>query len=249
MKKVIANIPNSITLLNLVSGMMAIVFAVDGQLGWAGLFICIASVFDFADGMAAKLLKAWSETGKQLDSLSDVVSFGVAPGLILYSLLELTLFGKNQIIFELETKWYNWLILFSAFLMPVFAAIRLARFNTDKPGKNYFEGLPTPANALLWASFGLMLEFPEHVQLLKHLFTTRNLLIILVITSVLMVSKLPMFSLKITNMDFQKNWYRFVFFLLGAVLLLLLNVYALALLVGLYILISTIFYLVGYSYN
>jgi len=249
MKKIIAGIPNSITLLNLISGMMAIVFAVDGQLGWAGFFICTASVFDFADGMAAKLLNARSETGKQLDSLADIVSFGVAPGLILYSLLELTLYGKNQIVFELVTKWYNWLIMFSAFLLPVFAAIRLARFNTDEPGRPYFEGLPTPANALLWASFGLMVEFPEHVEFLKHLFTTRNLLIMAGLTSILMVSTLPMFSLKLKSLNLIENWYKFSFFVLGAVLLLIFNVYAIAMLVGLYVLFSTVFYLSGYKFK
>ncbi len=248
MKKIISNIPNSITLLNLLSGMMAIVFAVDGQLGWAGLFICIASVFDFADGMAAKILKAWSETGKQLDSLADMVSFGVAPGFILYSLLELTLFGKNQLVYQLDTKWYNWLVLFSSFLMPDFAAIRLARFNSDQPGRTYFQGLPTPANALLWASLGLMVEFPKYTGFLKLLFTTRNLLLILAFTSLLMVSTLPMFSLKLKNLDFYENWYKYTFFLLGGILVLLLNVYAIALLVGLYILFSIIFYLTGFRY-
>jgi CDP-diacylglycerol--serine O-phosphatidyltransferase len=198
--------------------------------------------------MAAKLLKAWSETGKQLDSLADIVSFGVAPALILYSLLELAMFGKNQLVYELNTKWYNWLILFSAFVMPVSAAIRLARFNSDEPGRNYFQGLPTPANALLWASFGLMVEFPRFIEFLKHLFTIRNLLVILAVTSALMVSTLPMFSLKLKGFNLYENWYKFAFFLLGAVLLLILNVYAIALLVGLYIILSMIFYFTGYKY-
>jgi CDP-diacylglycerol---serine O-phosphatidyltransferase len=248
MNKIIANIPNSITLLNLLSGMMAIVFAIDGQLGWAGLFICIASVFDFLDGMAAKILKAYSETGKQLDSLADIVSFGVAPAFILYSLLELTLFGKNQLIYQLDTKWYNWLILFSAFLLPVFASLRLARFNNDESGRNYFQGLPTPANALLWASFGLMLEFPKYVGFLKHLFTVWNLLVIFSATSILMVSTLPMFSLKLKSLDFYDNWYKYSFFLLSTILLLILNVYAIGLLVGIYIMLSVLFYLIGIRY-
>lgn len=249
MRKLIANIPNFITLLNLFSGTLAIVFAIDGQLGWAGLFICIAAVFDFLDGMAAKLLKATSESGKQLDSLADVVSFGLAPSMILFTLLEFSLFGKNTLIYELDTKWYNWLILFSSFLLPVFASLRLARFNLDDTGRSHFRGLPTPANALIWASFGLMLEFPKYVQFLKHLFTTRSLLLILLATCVLMVSTLPMFSLKLDGINFMANWYKYSFFILGIILLLLFNVYAIALLVSLYVILSIIFYLAGYEYK
>ena len=122
-KSIIKNIPNFITSLNLVSGTLALFFAIDGHLIWAGLFICLAAVFDFLDGFAARLLKAYSEIGKELDSLADVVSFGLAPGAILFTLLEFSLFGKNQPIHEISAQWYEWLILFSAFLLPVFLSL------------------------------------------------------------------------------------------------------------------------------
>ena len=100
LKKIISQIPNFITSLNLVSGAIAIIFAIDGHLVWAAIFICVAALFDFLDGFAARALKAYSEIGKELDSLADVVSFGVAPGAILFTLLEFALFGKNDPIHE-----------------------------------------------------------------------------------------------------------------------------------------------------
>src|SRR5690606_17940358 len=102
------------------------------------------------DGFAARLLKSYSEVGKQLDSLADVVSFGVAPGAILFTLLEFSLFGKNDLIYEISAKWYEWMILFTAFLLPVFGPIRLARFNVNASGEDFFRGLPIPANGLFW---------------------------------------------------------------------------------------------------
>ena len=129
MKILVKQIPNFITSLNLTSGLLATMFAIDGHLIWAGIFICVASVLDFLDGLAARVLNAYTETGKHLDSLSDIVSFGVAPGAILFTLLEFSLFETNLPIHEISGDWSDWMILFSAFLVPVFGAIRLARFN------------------------------------------------------------------------------------------------------------------------
>jgi len=137
MRSILKQIPNFITSLNLISGTLATFFAIDGHLIWAGIFICLASVFDFLDGLAARALTAYSETGKELDSLADMVSFGVAPGAILFTLLEFSLFDTNQPIYEISGQWYEWLILFTAFLIPVFGAIRLARFN-PKPHPRFF---------------------------------------------------------------------------------------------------------------
>ena len=101
MRKIIAQIPNFITCLNIVMGILATFFAIDGHLIWAGIFICVASVLDFLDGFAARILNAYSEVGKQLDSLADIISFGIAPGAILFTLLEFSLFGTNQPIYEI----------------------------------------------------------------------------------------------------------------------------------------------------
>ncbi|MCE4563617.1 CDP-alcohol phosphatidyltransferase family protein [Maribellus sp. CM-23] len=243
MRSIIRQIPNFITLMNLSSGVLATIFAIDGHLIWAGIFICLASVFDFMDGFAARLLKAYSETGKELDSLSDVVSFGVAPGAILFTLLEFSLFGKNQPIYEISANWYQWIILFSALLLPIFGAIRLARFNVLAGDEPFFRGLPIPSNGIFWASLALMLEFPKYHDYFEMIYSTKNLVILGVFMAGMMVINLPMFSLKMKNLKWSDNWYRYVFVLLAVVLLATLNVYGLALTILLYIILNVIFYL------
>lgn len=229
--------------MNLVSGSVAIIFAIDGHLVWAAIFICLAAVFDFLDGFAARALKAYSEIGKEVDSLADVVSFGVAPGAILFTLLEFSLFGKNDPIHEISGKWFEWLILFSAFLLPVFGAIRLARFNTNTSGENFFRGLPIPANGLFWAAMGLMLQLPDYTELLQLVYTTRNLVILGVFMSGMMVLTMPMFSMKPKSLRFAENWYRYLFLGLSALIIIFLNIYGLAFIIFLYILLNAIFYL------
>ena len=236
-------VPNFITSLNIVSGVLAIFFAIDGHLALAGLFILVASLFDFLDGFAARLLHAYSEIGKQLDSLADIVSFGVAPAAILFTMLEFSLFGKNQAIYDIQGNALQWLILASAFLIPVFSALRLAKFNIDPEQSSNFRGLPTPANAILWASFGLVLYFPGHAQLLNLVFSTKNLVSLTFITSFLLVSNIPMFSLKFKNLKWHANWFRY-FFILGAIILgIFLKVYAMPLVIAFYILFCFVLYL------
>lgn len=244
MNKVIKQIPNFITSLNLAAGSMAVIFAIDGHLIWAGIFICVAAVFDFIDGLAARLLKAYSEIGKQLDSLADLVSFGLAPGAILFTLLEFSLFENNRPIHLIAASWDQWIILFSALLMPVLGAIRLAKFNT-LPDEPFFRGLPIPSNGLFWASMGLMLEVPKYPELFQHVFSTRILLLLGLFTSGMMVITLPMFSLKIKNLKWKDNWYRYLFLLVALVLLVTLNVYGLALTILVYIFLNIGFYLAG----
>lgn len=243
LKKIISQIPNFITSLNLVSGSVAIFFAIDGHLVWAAIFICVAALFDFLDGFAARVLKAYSDIGKELDSLADIVSFGVAPGAILFTLLEFSLFGKNEPIHEISGKWFEWLILFSAFLLPVFGAIRLARFNTNTSNENFFRGLPIPANGLFWAAMGLMLQSPKYAEMLPLVYTTKNLVILGIFMSGMMVINMPMFSMKPKSMSFNENWYRYLFLGLSIVLLIVFNIYALAFIIFLYILLNAIFYL------
>lgn len=243
MKSIIRQIPNFITSLNLVSGSLATIFAIDGHLVWAAIFICTAAVFDFLDGFAARLLKAYSEIGKQLDSLADVVSFGVAPGAILFTLLEFSLFGKNDPIYDISAKWYEWLILFSSFLIPVFGAIRLARFNTSTANENFFRGLPIPANGIFWASLGLMLEFPKYYDLLQLIYSTKNLVILGFFMAGMMVITMPMFSLKPNSFGIKENWYRYLFLGLSLVLILVFNFYGLAFVIFLYIFMNLVFYL------
>ncbi|MDD4224755.1 MAG: CDP-alcohol phosphatidyltransferase family protein [Mariniphaga sp.] len=248
MKQIIKHIPNFITSLNLMAGSLAVIFAIDGHLIWAGIFICIAAVFDFLDGMAARLLNAYSETGKQLDSLSDLISFGLAPAAILFTLLEFSLFEINQPVHVIAASWQQWLILFSALLMPVCGAFRLARFNANQSDIPYFRGLPIPANGLFWASLGLMLEIPKHQEIFLMIFSTKNLFLLGIFTSVMMVISLPMFSLKLKNFSFQENWYRYLFLFIAILLFLFFQVYGLAMVIIAYILLNFLFYLLKVKY-
>lgn len=248
MKAIIRQLPNFITSMNLMAGVLATIFAIDGHLIWAGIFICLAAVFDFLDGFAARLLKAYSEIGKELDSLADIVSFGVAPGAILFTLLEFSLFDKNQPVYDISANWYQWLILFSAFLLPVFGAIRLARFNVLSSNEFFFRGLPIPSNGIFWASLGLMLQFPKYHDYFELIYSTKNLLILGIFMSGMMVINLPMFSLKMKNLKWAENWYRYIFIALALALLIGLNVYGLALVILLYILLNIIFYLLKVRY-
>jgi len=243
MKQITSFVPNLLTLLNLASGTIAVVFAIDGDLGKAAIFIFIAAVFDFLDGFAARLLKAYSDIGRELDSLADVVSFGVAPGMIFFTLMELALFGENLPLFRISGSTYEWFMLLCALMIPLFSAYRLAKFNTDTRQTVNFLGLPTPANAILWASFGLMTGFSGNEELLNILFTPGNLLITALVTSLLLVSEIPMFSLKFRGFDFYSNWYRYIFLTVSAGLIIVTGIFAPALIIALYLAFSISFYL------
>lgn len=243
MRRIIGQVPNAITSLNLVSGVAATMFAIDGHLVWAAIFICIAAVLDFLDGFAARLLKAYSEIGKELDSLADVVSFGVAPGAILFTLLEFSIFGKNQPIQDIGGNLQQWAILTSSFLLPVFGAIRLARFNTNTSDENFFRGLPIPANGIFWAAMGLMLQMPKYTQVLQLVYSTRILVFLGIFMAGVMVITMPMFSLKAKSLRFADNWYRYLFVFVTVALIAVLKVYGLALVIFAYILLNAVFYL------
>lgn len=250
MKKIISQIPNFITSLNMVSGLAAVVFAINGQLVWAGTFICLAAVFDFLDGFSARLLKAYSEIGKQLDSLADMVSFGVAPGAILFTLLKFSMFEINRSVYEISANWYEWPVLFSAFLIPVFGAIRLARFNVAPAESTFFRGLPIPANGIFWASLGLMTGNVEYNQVFfGTIFPVKNLVFFGVFISAMMVSNLPMFSLKFKTMGLKDNWFRYLFIVMALGLILFFKFFGLALCIFTYIFLNTLFYFFKVKYK
>lgn len=201
------NVPNAITCLNLFSGCLACVMALqyDNFVG-AFIFIALAAVFDFLDGFAARLLKAQSPIGAQLDSLSDVISFGLAPGLAVYQFM-------NQTIDD--TFFSHTLMPCFAFLIPVFSAIRLAKFNIDTRQTNSFLGLPVPANALFWAST-VVAAFP-YIDCCKIVFAVVAPVLIIVFC-LLMVSEIPMFSLKFKNSSWADNQLPYI--LIAATILL-----------------------------
>ena len=233
-------VPNFITSLNLAAGSMAVFFGIEGELGWAAIFIFAAAVFDFLDGMAARLLNAYSEIGKQLDSLADLISFGLAPAAMLFTMLELAIFKKNEPIFEIEATPMQWVFLYSILMVPIAGAFRLAKFNLDTRQSENFLGLPIPANAIFYASLGLILELGASPAV-NHIILNRfNLITAIVLFSALMISEIPMFSLKFKNLKWQDNQIRFLFIGLCVILGITLKLYALPLIIVSYIVISIV---------
>lgn len=233
-------VPNTITSMNLVSGCLSVFFAVDGQLGWASLFIFAAAIFDFCDGFSARLLKAYSAIGKELDSLADLVSFGLAPAAIVFTMLEYTLFGKNQPIQDIEANWNQWITLFTSLVIPVAGAFRLAKFNTDDRQSEQFLGMPIPANAIFFASLGLILELGTKAAIVPIILNKYTLLASIFACSFLMVSELPMFNLKFKNVRLKENALRYFFLGVTILMLIILQLYALPLIIIWYVLLSII---------
>ncbi len=233
------HIPNFITSLNVLCGSIAVVFILRGALTTGVILIILAAIFDFFDGMSARLLKAYSSVGKELDSLADMVSFGLAPGLIMFKLLEINMFKSHRLPAQLaELTLIQILVLGSAFLIPVFSALRLAKFNVDERQTSSFIGLPTPANALFISSLALIQEHGNIPAIDNFLLNIPVLLVITFLFSYLLVSEIPMFSLKFKNLSFQPNKTRYIFILLSAVLILLIDLYGVAVTILLFILIS-----------
>ncbi|MEI7675298.1 MAG: CDP-diacylglycerol--serine O-phosphatidyltransferase [Bacteroidales bacterium] len=186
------HIPNAITCLNLLSGCVAAIFAFQGDLIVAAWLVYLASLFDFLDGFAARGLKAYSAIGKELDSLADMVSFGFVPALVVYQLIEQSL--------SVDFPFANYLS-FTAFFLAVFSALRLAIFNLDDRQTSSFIGLPTPANGLFWVSIAAWLQFKDLLSLLHP----GVLLVLVLFFSYLLVSSLPMYSLKIKSLSLKAN--------------------------------------------
>ena len=211
-------LPNIITCMNLFSGCVGVWFAFNGNYEGAALAVFFSAIFDFLDGMTARLLKAYSEIGKQLDSLADMVSFGVVPGAMAFSLL-----SANGI------EIYSFL----AFLIPVFSGLRLAKFNIDERQTTSFIGLPTPANAIFWA--GLSLAFTTWLENNPYV-----LIGIIFVFSYLLVAEIPMFSLKFKNLTWKDNKLQFVFLGGCIIIIALLLKNAIATLILWYILLSVV---------
>jgi CDP-diacylglycerol--serine O-phosphatidyltransferase len=236
------SIPNFLTLCNLASGVVSITLVLRGDLVWAAIFIFIAALFDFLDGTAARLLDARSEIGKQLDSLADVVSFGVAPGIIIFMLLSKGCEGSCNVL----ERWG--ITPYFALLIPVMSALRLAKFNIDLRQEENFIGMPTPANALFFATIPLVLllghRFYPLVRLdilQEFLSNTRALALLTVLMSYLLVSDFRMFSLKFKIAGWKGNEPRFLFLGVTVILLAVFSVAGIMLSILAYFLLSLIF--------
>lgn len=237
------SIPNLITLLNLFSGILSIYFASKGDLSIAGWLIFLAAIFDFLDGMSARLLKAWSEIGKQLDSLADVVSFGVAPAFIVHHLILSSHGRQTWDVSGLD------ILPFIPFLLPLFSAFRLAKFNVDERQTDSFIGLPTPATGILLASLPLVKEQLYAGQSLFYMVVTNTYFYIglVVVLSLLMVSELPLFGLKFKSFKLKGNEIRYFFLLASVILLVIFQVIAIPFIIALYLLVSLFVFLVDLS--
>lgn len=227
------NLPNFLTLINLFSGCMAVVFAFNYQMELVPYCVLISLIADFFDGLAARLTNSSSDIGKQLDSLADVVSFGLVPGVVLFELL-FKKFESGGVYYPVDR-----IYLYSApaFLIPLFAALRLAKFNVDTRQTDSFIGLATPAMtifvigyqlAFLHNSFGLSLV----------LFNEKLIYLVIIALCALMVAEVPMFSFKFKAFGWKGNEVVFLFIILSGILLVTLKFAAISLIIVLYILIS-----------
>jgi CDP-diacylglycerol---serine O-phosphatidyltransferase len=233
------HIPNIITCLNLSAGFSAIVFTAGGDLVTASWLILTAMIFDFFDGFSARLLKAYSLIGKELDSLADMVSFGVAPGLIIFRLLDSSLTGSATDSFDHESL--RTIIRYGIpVLMPVCTGLRLAKFNIDKNQVSSFTGLPSPANALAVIALIITAHY-SRLSLADSLLYSPLFIILFSLTlSLLMVCKLPLFSLKFSDLSIKGNTDRYIFAATVLISFVFLGISAALLIIPIYISVSLI---------
>jgi len=235
-------IPNTITALNLICGVLSIFFICRGEVIWASYLIFIAAIFDFFDGFAARLLNAYSDLGKELDSLADLISFGLAPTfIIMYEIADamgLTIkFSFNEI------SLYHLILLLLPLLLVVTTAFRLARFNNDPAQEEEFLGLPSPASGLFFASLPLVRIYLEVSFSSNFLNNPATIAALVVMFSYLLVSNVPMFSLKIKTIKDKKNIPAYILGIISMVLLVLFSLKAVFAIVILYIFMSLILFL------
>ena len=222
-------IPNTLTCCNLFSGCIACHMAFGCHFKTAFLFIIIGAIFDFFDGMAARLLQVSSPIGKELDSLADDITFGLAPASIVFSL-----FKEVNYPDFLEPIMH--IMPYTAFLIAVFSALRLAKFNIDERQVSSFIGLPTPANALFWAS----LTVGSYEFLTSEHFNALYLFILVLVMSLLLTAEIPMFSLKFKDVSWEHNKRSYLFLIVCIPLFLIFELSGFAAIILWYIILSLI---------
>ena len=242
------HIPNLITLLNLFCGCIAIFFAVHGMFEMVAVFVFLGIVFDFFDGFAARLLNVKSELGLQLDSLADMVTSGVVPGIVMFKMLEMASTGGWSAGFGVDDSgtmlWRSFKVSASG-LVPLFglvitlaSAYRLAKFNIDENQTDSFIGLPTPANTLLIISLPLILLYHNNDILNSIILNQWFLIGLTILSAYLLNSKLKLFALKFKNWNFQDNAIRYLFIIVSMLCLATLKYLAIPAIIALYILLS-----------
>jgi CDP-diacylglycerol--serine O-phosphatidyltransferase len=231
--KIIRHFPNAITCGNLLCGCIAIVFAFRGQLTTSAYLVGLAAVLDFFDGFAARMLKVGGELGKQLDSLADMVTFGVVPGVIMFKLIEAGINLPVSAVFAANVP----LLPYIAFFITIFSGLRLAKFNIDTRQSDSFIGVPTPANSILICSLPLILEFQNngYDKSLAFLLNPYLLIGLTFVTSYLLVAELPLFALKFKKFGWQANRTRYTFLIISVALLILFQFIAIPFIIFLYV--------------
>jgi CDP-diacylglycerol--serine O-phosphatidyltransferase len=221
------NLPNALTCGNLLCGCIGVVEAFHNNLLLSCGLIGVALIFDFFDGFLARILGVTSPIGKDLDSLADMVTFGLLPAIIVYQLL-------MESIPDLLGIWKA----YPAFLIAIFSAIRLAKFNNDPRQSDSFIGVPTPANAMMIASLPVIVQ--THETWKPFIINTNNLLILTVVMSYLLVMEMPLLALKFKSFGWNGNAYRYTFLGLSLLLILLLQIVAIPVILIIYILLSAL---------
>lgn len=230
------HIPNVLTLLNLASGSIALYMVLNNQPVEAFWFFIASIFFDFADGLAARLLKATSEIGKQLDSLADLVSFGLVPAAMIFMIIrQIVAPGSDALVGDISNA--HKAILFTVLFVPAFAALRLARFNT-LPSTDHFIGLPTPAFALFWT--GIYYDFSLHQSFFGQSINAWFVWGVMVLMSLMMIVPLPMLALKFKNFKLFPNFAKYMLLVLSALILIFTGIPGLPLVVLTYILLSLV---------
>lgn len=224
----IRHIPNTLTLLNLVSGFAATIYAIKGYNEYATFCIMVGMILDFSDGFAARLLKAYSDIGKDLDSLADVVTFGVAPGAIVLNLLTAGGFSPVPAFIV-------------AALIPASSALRLAKFNNDDSQKTTFRGMATPASAFTVVSVVLAASYSDFTLFDRMAGSAPAMTVLAVFLSVMMLLNVRMFSLKFTGAGLKGNEERYLFAAVSVLLFLIFRIAALPMIMAAYVLISLLF--------
>lgn len=236
-KKWYSFIPNLFTSSNLMCGVVATYFSLNGKIQVAFILIIVAAFFDFIDGLTARALKVNGELGKQLDSLADVISFGMVPGAMIFWLQTTFIPGFNL---SSHLSPLQLLTLLTPALIPLFSALRLAKFNIDERQHDEFYGLPTPANALLIASLTWTLTY-KHESFLSFLNNPYLIAIITLLFSFLLVSEVRLFALKFSDYTWKTNKLKFIFILFSLIILIFTGITGITAIILLYIILS-VFY-------
>ncbi|WP_353777909.1 CDP-alcohol phosphatidyltransferase family protein [Winogradskyella sp. 3972H.M.0a.05] len=239
-------IPNLVTLLNLLSGCIAMVFAVNNNFVAAAFFVCLGIFFDFFDGLLARLLKAQSPLGIQLDSLADLVTSGVVPGVIMYKLLLIA--SNSSDVTMLNAEWSTSSFDWSGFRLPILpligffitlaSAYRLAKFNIDEDQQDYFKGLPVPANTLMIIALPLVLEFQNNEIATSLILNQWFLIGLTLVSCYLLNSNIKLVALKFKTWDLKTNMWRYILVVASAILLATLQFMAIPVIIIVYIILS-----------